>query len=48
MFDLEMQLKTNEIQKLVLSNSVEGLSELLMGLEDELVSRNIYINEFKL
>ena len=48
MFDLEMQLKTNEIQKLVLSNSVEGLSELLIGLEDELVSRNIYINEFKL
>jgi len=43
-----MQLKTNEIQKLVLSNSVEGLSELLISLEDELVSRNIYINEFKL
>ena len=48
LFDLEMQLKTNEIQKLVLSNSVEGLSELLISLEDELVSRNIYINEFKL
>ena len=48
MFDLEMQLKTNEIQKLVLSNSVDGLNELLIGLENELVSRNNYINEFKL
>ena len=48
MFDLEMQVKTNEIQKVVLSNSTDGLNELLTGLEDELISRNNYINEFKL